>query len=114
MAAAPRGGDPAHGGGADRQLHRPQGDLTRTDDPLLAGLAGEGAIRPDALRLGIDVDAQSRVNRCVGRGVRPALLHRPMTRGGLWEVVAVPDLRRQTWDLARRLSHAQWVGGEGL
>jgi uncharacterized NAD(P)/FAD-binding protein YdhS len=38
----------------------------------------------------------------------------PRTRGGLWEVVAVPDLRRQTWDLARRLSHAQWVGGEGL
>ncbi|NII59039.1 putative NAD(P)/FAD-binding protein YdhS [Sphingomonas aerolata] len=37
-----------------------------------------------------------------------------MTRGGLWEVVAVPDIRQQSWDLARRLSNAQWVGGEGL
>jgi hypothetical protein len=29
-------------------------------------------------------------------------------------VVAVPDIRVQSWDLARRLSNAQWVGGEGL
>ena len=42
------------------------------------------------------------------------LLDGPMTRGGLWEVVAVPDIRQQSWDLARRLSNAQWVGGEGL
>ena len=92
----------------------PQGDLTRTDDPLLAGLAGEGAIRPDALRLGIDVDAQSRVIDASGAVSDRLCCIGPMTRGGLWEVVAVPDLRRQTWDLARRLSHAQWVGGEGL
>jgi hypothetical protein len=26
----------------------------------------------------------------------------------------VPDIRRQTWDVARRLSNAHWVGGEGL
>ncbi len=38
----------------------------------------------------------------------------PMTRGGLWGVVAVPDIRRQVWDVARRLANAQWVGGEGL
>jgi uncharacterized NAD(P)/FAD-binding protein YdhS len=92
----------------------PQGDLTRTDDPLLAGLAGEGAIRPDALRLGIDVDAQSQVIDASGAVSDRLCCIGPMTRGGLWEVVAVPDLRRQTWDLARRLSHAQWVGGEGL
>jgi len=92
----------------------PQGDLTRTDDPLLARLVAEGRIRPDRLRLGIEVDAEARV---IDRGGRPdeALsCIGPMTRGGLWEVVAVPDIRRQAWDLARRLSHAQWVGGEGL
>lgn len=92
----------------------PQGDLTRTDDPLLAGLAAAGAIRPDALRLGIDVDAQSRVIDSGGQARDALCCIGPMTRGGLWEVVAVPDLRRQAWDLARRLSHAQWVGGEGL
>lgn len=92
----------------------PQGDLTRTDDPLLATLAGRGAIRPDPLRLGIDVDAQSRVIAADGAPDARLCCIGPMTRGGLWEVVAVPDLRRQAWDLARRFSHAQWVGGEGL
>jgi uncharacterized NAD(P)/FAD-binding protein YdhS len=37
-----------------------------------------------------------------------------MTRGAFWEIVAVPDIRTQTWNVARRLSNAHWVGGEGL
>jgi len=37
-----------------------------------------------------------------------------MTRGAFWEIVAVPDIRTQTWSVARRLSNAHWVGGEGL
>lgn len=92
----------------------PQGDLLRSDEPLVRHLLDSGAIRPDPLRLGVDVDAQSRVIR--GDGGADDRLHciGPMTRGGLWEVVAVPDIRQQSWDLARRLSNAQWVGGEGL
>lgn len=92
----------------------PQGDLLRSDEPLIRHLVATGAIRPDPLRLGVDVDAQS---RAIGRdGEAEQRLHciGPMTRGGLWEVVAVPDIRQQSWDLARRLSNAQWVGGEGL
>ena len=92
----------------------PQGDLTRSDDPLLSTLAARGAIRPDPLRLGIDVDAEARVITADGAADDTMCCIGPMTRGGLWEVVAVPDIRRQAWDLARRLSHAQWVGGEGL
>jgi uncharacterized NAD(P)/FAD-binding protein YdhS len=38
----------------------------------------------------------------------------PMTRGTFWEIVAVPDIRRQTWAVVRKLSNAHWVGGEGL
>lgn len=112
----PRGGDAAETLRAARIVNctGPQGDLTRTDDPLLATLAARGRIRPDPLRLGIEVDAEGRV--VDGDGIPDDRLSciGPMTRGGLWEVVAVPDLRRQAWDLARRLSHAQWVGGEGL
>ena len=66
------------------------------------------------MRAGLDVDAGARV---VGRDNTPSdRLHAigPMTRGGVWEIVAVPDIRWQSWDLARRLSNAQWVGGEGL
>lgn len=92
----------------------PQGDLVRSDDPLLRTLSARGAIRPDPLRLGIDVDAQSRVIRADGTPDPGLCCVGPMTRGGLWEVVAVPDLRVQSWTLARRLANAHWVGGEGL
>ncbi len=92
----------------------PQGDLARTDDPLLRRLVASGAIRPDTAHLGIDVDPEART---IGRdGTANDWLYAlgPMTRGAFWEIVAVPDLRVQTWTLARRLSHAQWVGWEGL
>ncbi|WP_380785853.1 FAD/NAD(P)-binding protein [Sphingomonas sp. R86521] len=92
----------------------PQGDLLRSDEPLVRHLLDSGAIRPDPLRLGVDVDAQSRAIRRDGSADERLHCIGPMTRGGLWEVVAVPDIRQQSWDLARRLSNAQWVGGEGL
>ncbi|MDR6787444.1 putative NAD(P)/FAD-binding protein YdhS [Sphingomonas sp. BE138] len=92
----------------------PQGDLLRTDEPLLRDLLGKGMIRPDALRIGLEVDAQSRVVDAAGRAAGHLYAIGPMTRGGLWEVVAVPDIRQQNWTLARRLANAQWVGGEGL
>jgi hypothetical protein len=28
--------------------------------------------------------------------------------------VAVPDIRRQAWSIARRLANSHWVEGEGL
>lgn len=92
----------------------PQGDLTRSSETLLRTLASRGAIRPDRLRLGVDVDIRSRV--IAGDGTPDPRLYcvGPMTRGASWEIVAVPDLRRQSWDVARRLANAHWVGGEGL
>lgn len=92
----------------------PQGDLARTTEPLLQRLAARGTIRPDAAHLGIEVDNQAQTIAADGRG-NPALYALgPMTRGAFWEIVAVPDIRQQTWNLARRLSNAHWVGGEGL
>jgi len=92
----------------------PQGDLLRTEEPLLRKLLARGLIRPDPLRIGIDVTRQSEVIGADG-GLFPNLLALgPMTRGTFWEIVAVPDIRRQTWAVARRLSNAHWVGGEGL
>lgn len=92
----------------------PQGDLTAARDPLLRQLTGSGAIRPDPLRIGIDVDAQSRTIAADGRRNENLYAIGPMTRGEFWEMVAVPDIRQQVWTLARRLSNAHWVGGEGL
>ncbi|HWK35805.1 FAD/NAD(P)-binding protein [Sphingomonas sp.] len=92
----------------------PQGDLTRTQEPLLRKLLQRGLIRPDAARLGIDVDGTAAVIRADGKPSDWLHALGPMTRGAFWEIVAVPDIRTQTWALARRLSNAHWVGGEGL
>jgi len=112
----PRHGDTVVATAAARIVNctGPQGDLLRTDEPLLRQLLDDGMVRPDALRIGLDVDAQSNVVDAAGRTDPQLYCIGPMTRGELWEVVAVPDIRQQNWALARRLAHAQWVGGEGL
>lgn len=92
----------------------PQGNLGAATDRLLRGLTNAGAIRPDRLRIGIDVDAQSRTIAADGTPSERIYAIGPMTRGATWEIVAVPDIRVQVWALARRLSNAHWVGGEGL
>jgi uncharacterized NAD(P)/FAD-binding protein YdhS len=92
----------------------PEGDLTRASDPLVGNLLEAGRIRPDVHRLGLDVD---QVGRAHDRGGKPQdrlFAVGPITRGEAWEIVAVPDIRRQVWDLARYLTGAHWVGGEGL
>lgn len=116
LAWRPRGGDAVTVTHARRIVNctGPQGDLLRSNEPLIQHLLEAGLIRPDPQRLGVDVDSQSRAIRRDGSPENRLHCIGPMTRGGLWEVVAVPDIRQQSWDLARRLSNAQWVGGEGL
>lgn len=92
----------------------PQGDLSRSNDPLLKHLKERGDIRPDALRIGIDVDRQSQTINANGSSNSWLYALGPMTRGAYWEIVAVPDIRKQVWSLARWLANAHWVGGEGL
>ena len=111
-----RGGDTAETMRVRRIVNctGPLGDLNRTTDPLLVALRERGAIRPDAANLGIDVNGVGQVIGASGRPSERLYALGPMTRGAFWEIVAVPDIRRQTWDVARRLSNAHWVGGEGL
>lgn len=111
----PRGKETQHGQLVQRIINctGPQGDLLRATDPLLQALLARGAIRPDAARLGIDVDDQMRTIAANGRAKDRLFALGPMTRGAFWEIVAVPDIRAQAWTLARRLSNAHWVS-EGL
>ena len=92
----------------------PQGDLLRSSDPLVKRLLAARRIRPDALRLGLDIDRDGHVIDAAGQPSEHILAIGPMTRGDLWEVVAVPDIRSQVSALARRLVNAHWTGGEGL
>jgi uncharacterized NAD(P)/FAD-binding protein YdhS len=64
--------------------------------------------------LGIDVDRSGRVITSSGAPQDGLFAVGPITKGEAWEIVAVPDIRRQAWDLARYLGNAHWVGGEGL
>lgn len=92
----------------------PLGDLRRTSDPLLQNLFLRGAIRPDQLTIGIDVDQQCRAIARSGSAQNRLFVVGPMTRGAHWEIVAVPDIRRQVWTLARHITGAHWVEAEGL
>ena len=92
----------------------PEGDLARCAHPLLRGLLDRGLVRADAHRLGLEVDHIGRLVDAAGRRQDRLLAVGPITKGEAWEIIAVPDIRRQVWDMARYLTHAHWVGGEGL
>jgi uncharacterized NAD(P)/FAD-binding protein YdhS len=79
------------------------GDLRRTDDPLLAQLLADGLIRPDPYRLGVDIDAQGRLRGAAGSASPGLYAVGPLTRGGVWEMTSVPDIRVQAAQTARTL-----------
>lgn len=107
----PRGQD------APRRLHvrrivnctGPELDVARAGDPLLSALLATGRIRPDGLRIGVDVDREC---RAIGRegAASPSLSAiGPITRGAFWESVAVPDIAVQAQAIARRLIASLWL-----
>ncbi|MDQ8756095.1 FAD-dependent oxidoreductase [Sphingosinicella sp. LHD-64] len=77
--------------------------LANSGDPLLATLRGAGRIRPDPCRLGLNVDAGSRVIDAFGNASPSLSAIGPITRGAFWESIAVPDISVQARDLAERL-----------
>jgi uncharacterized NAD(P)/FAD-binding protein YdhS len=105
------------GGGAEEVLDvsrivnatGPAGDWTLVDDALVQSLLEKGLVVPDALRLGIEADERGAV---LGRGPAGApgaaatwlWTAGPPRRPALYESTAVPEIRVQAADLARRLS----------
>lgn len=86
----------------------------RNAGPLMAGLLEEKLVLRHPTGLGIEVDDQSRAIGSVGSADPAIYALGALTRGRFWEISAVPDIRLQAWNLARKLSNAHWVGGEGL
>jgi uncharacterized NAD(P)/FAD-binding protein YdhS len=80
------------------------GDARETAEPLLRDLIASGAARSDPLGLGIDVDDDSRVVDASGSADRRLFAVGPLTRGALWEIVAVPDIRNQVASVAHRVA----------
>lgn len=92
----------------------PQTDIRRSREPLLRQLLATGMIRPDPLALGIDVDPACRVIDRAGKAHAGLYCIGPMTRSTFWEIVAVPDIRRQCADLAKALGEHRSIDADRL
>lgn len=82
----------------------PEMDIVRAGEPLLSALLEAGRIRPDPLRIGVDVDAECRALDAAGKASERLYAIGPVTRGTFWESVAVPDIRAQAAQIAARLA----------
>ena len=82
----------------------PQSDLTRLADPLVRSLLAQGLIRPDPLRLGLDLDPEARVLDNAGRPSSVVSYTGPLLKARDWEGTAVPELRVAAQKLADRLA----------
>jgi uncharacterized NAD(P)/FAD-binding protein YdhS len=82
----------------------PEGDIGRVRDPLIRQLLESGAARPDPLRLGLDVDEESRVISREGASSPDLYAIGPLSKGAFWEIVAVPDIRSQVRGVAEAIA----------
>ena len=78
----------------------PAGGVAQPTEPLLASLSEQGLVRSDPLGLGVDVGADHRVITVAGQAQPTLFAVGPMTRGALWEINAVPDIRVQAVEVA--------------
>jgi len=82
-------------------------DPLATPNPLLRDLFAKGLCRPDPLGIGLDVTDECAVIDAKGRPSPRIFAAGPLTRAAFWEIVAVPDIRLQCADLARRLTRSE-------
>jgi len=78
----------------------PQCDYASIDSPLVHDLLSQGMARPDPLKLGLDVTADSAVINRWGVPSQQIYALGPVTRGLFWEITSVPDIREQCWKVA--------------
>jgi uncharacterized NAD(P)/FAD-binding protein YdhS len=79
-------------------------DYDRIADPLVRFLLDGGLARPDPLRLGLDITPAGALLRRDGSISRRLFAIGPVTKGMFWEIVAVPDIRRQCELMAQHLA----------
>ena len=82
----------------------PVADYDRIPHPLVRSLLAEGTVRPDCLRLGLDVTAACALLNSSGAVSRRLFAVGPVTKGAFWEMTAVPDIRRQCEVLAHHIA----------
>jgi uncharacterized NAD(P)/FAD-binding protein YdhS len=81
----------------------PECNYRKLPHPLMVNLLATGLARPDALALGLEVDANGALVSATGVTSRQFYTLGPPQKGRLWETIAVPELREQAQSLARHL-----------
>jgi uncharacterized NAD(P)/FAD-binding protein YdhS len=81
-----------------------------SDRPLLNRLEAQGLVQPDELNMGIRVTEDFSVIDREGHGSESLFAVGPLLRGTLWETTAVPELRSQTFRLARTIAEQLDLG----
>lgn len=82
----------------------PDTNLARVRDPLVQNLRSAGLIRPDELGLGLDTDERGALIGADGTPSADLFCVGPLRKGRLWENTAVPELRVEAAQMARRLA----------
>ncbi|MGZ8283179.1 MAG: FAD/NAD(P)-binding protein [Allosphingosinicella sp.] len=82
----------------------PELELARAGEALLDALLAGGRIRPDNVRLGIDVGPGCRAVRATGEPSDTLYAIGPITRGTFWESIAVSDIAAQAENVARQIA----------
>src|SRR5580698_830052 len=87
----------------------PETDCRKLDHPMVNDLLSHGLVRPDSLRLGLDVAEDGAV--IDAQGVASNLIYSvgPARKGRLWETTAVPEIRRQIAELAPLLTETHRI-----
>lgn len=72
-------------------------------NPILRNLLEQGLARPDPIGIGIDVAEDCSIIGRDGKSSQRLLAAGPLTRGRLWEIVSIPDIRVQCPQIADRI-----------
>jgi len=78
-------------------------DVLSSSNPVVQDLVVTGRARPDTLHIGIDVDEHCALLDANGRASEHVLVVGPLTRGRFFEIEAIPDIRVQCAELAKRI-----------
>lgn len=82
-------------------------DIGESENPLLRALLDSGAVRPDALAIGLDVDANCAVLGADDKASQRLFAVGPVTRGAFFEIESIPEIRQQCASLAALLAQRQ-------
>ena len=85
-------------------------DISKLELPVLRDLVASGGARSDVLGLGLDVTPTGALIDARGQAAKDLFAIGPITRGTVWEITAVPDIRVACETLAEHLLPAGRIG----